>query len=536
MSERYSKIFLLPENLYTQKAPLLIAAGAMLKDNQTGKILAQLKFQSISDKIIKAITVRIIPKDTIGQPIGEAVDYQYLDLMIERDATYGQREPVNIPYASARSFSAAVTKVIFSDNSVWSDDDVQWEQLGKPKQLTEVIKDTELLKQYHLTYGKDCKYSFTQIKDLWYCPCGALNREGEATCHKCNKSFSILNSIDLDILESARDARLKLEQQKREEIAQKKAEAKEAAKNRAIATGRKTKKIALIAIPVIAAVIVVSLLIYPNFIRPNLEYNKATKMLASGQYENALETFKQLDGYKDSSELIKECNYELAKESIDSENYKEALEYLKKAGDLPGAFELRLVSVLAADVGDTVTFGSYEQDNDKTNGEEAIEWVVVKSSDDEVILVSVYNLDCVKYNEQWENTSWKDCSLRKWLGETFYNSAFTNDEKSVICENTLQNEGTGNNSKETTRDKVYILSSDEWNEYSLSGGTKNTEYAIAQGAYNEDDCGWSWLRTEGIDQDHAQEVDCLGEINSFGSFVDCDNEGVRPVICIAKEN
>ena len=81
---------------------------------------------------------------------------------------------------------------------------------------------------------------------------------------------------------------------------------------------------------------------------------------------------------------------------------------------------------------------------------------------------------------------------------------------------------------------MYILSSDEWNEYSLSGGTKNTEYAIAQGAYNEDGCGWSWLRTEGIDQDHAQEVDCLGEINSFGSFVDCDNEGVRPVIRILR--
>ena len=40
MSERYTKLFDLSENLYTESAPVVIAAGAILKDNQTGKILA----------------------------------------------------------------------------------------------------------------------------------------------------------------------------------------------------------------------------------------------------------------------------------------------------------------------------------------------------------------------------------------------------------------------------------------------------------------------------------------------------------------
>ena len=44
-----------PNNLYTQDSPLLIAAGALLKDNQTGNILAQIKFRSLSNKEIKAI-------------------------------------------------------------------------------------------------------------------------------------------------------------------------------------------------------------------------------------------------------------------------------------------------------------------------------------------------------------------------------------------------------------------------------------------------------------------------------------------------
>ena len=43
MEERYTRLFSLPENLYSAGAPVMIAAGALLKDNQTGKVLAQLK-------------------------------------------------------------------------------------------------------------------------------------------------------------------------------------------------------------------------------------------------------------------------------------------------------------------------------------------------------------------------------------------------------------------------------------------------------------------------------------------------------------
>ncbi len=59
MSERYSKLFSLPENLYTEGSPVIIAAGALLKDNSTGKLLVQLKFRNISDCVINAVKVKI---------------------------------------------------------------------------------------------------------------------------------------------------------------------------------------------------------------------------------------------------------------------------------------------------------------------------------------------------------------------------------------------------------------------------------------------------------------------------------------------
>ena len=94
MSERYLKLFSLEENLYIPGSPVLIAAGALLKDTQTGRILGQLKLQSISDQSIKAATVALVPLDTVGNPLGEPVSYQYLDLKVTRDAYWGNQDPI----------------------------------------------------------------------------------------------------------------------------------------------------------------------------------------------------------------------------------------------------------------------------------------------------------------------------------------------------------------------------------------------------------------------------------------------------------
>ena len=117
MNERYSKLFALPQNLYSEGAPVLIAAGALLKDNEIGKVLAQLKIQNISGKPIKAATVKLAPADTTGKPLGDEIQHQYLDLNAGRDADFGQKTPVSFPDASTRGFVVSVSEVIFADNT-----------------------------------------------------------------------------------------------------------------------------------------------------------------------------------------------------------------------------------------------------------------------------------------------------------------------------------------------------------------------------------------------------------------------------------
>lgn len=307
MSERYSKLFSLPPNLYSEGAPVLISAGALLKDNQTDKVLAQLKIQNISDKPIKAATVKLVPADTTGKLLGNEIQHQYLDLNSGRDADFGQKTPVSLPDASTRGFSAAVSEVIFADNTIWTDSNTPWEPLSSPSPLDD-IGDSELVKQYRIKYGADCKYIFKTEKDLWYCACGAVNRQGEFTCHHCGKEAAAISAVDIDALETERDERLDRE------------------RTAAAAQIKKRKKIATIVIPV-AVIAIVAIVLISNFAKAQQEaYDSAVALAEAGNLDKAIAAFTKLGDYKDSAEQLLKSKYEKAVHLIENAENLEDVE------------------------------------------------------------------------------------------------------------------------------------------------------------------------------------------------------------------
>ena len=229
MSERYTRLFSLPGNLHTPKAPLLIMAGALLKDNVTGQVLAQVKYKNLQIKPIKALTVSLQALDTRGLPLGEPVEHQYLDLSAPRDSEFGQKEPIPFPDASTRGFSAQVRQVIFSDNSIWEAEGQPWESLPEQQTLEQALGDMELCKEYRSRFPGAAFFP-REDGPLWRCVCGAWNEEGENTCHLCGKEKAALFSLDLGALKTSRDRRLAQEAQQKEE--KQAAEAKKAKKRK----------------------------------------------------------------------------------------------------------------------------------------------------------------------------------------------------------------------------------------------------------------------------------------------------------------
>ena len=60
-------------------------------------------------------------------------------------------------------------------------------------------------------------------------------------------------------------------------------------------------------------------------------------------------------------------------------------------------------------IGDTITFGSYEQDNNLDNGSEPIEWMVLDIQDGKAFLLSRYGLDTKPYNTVEMDITWEAC-------------------------------------------------------------------------------------------------------------------------------
>ena len=178
--------------------------------------------------------------------------------------------------------------------------------------------------------------------------------------------------------------------------------------------------------------------------------------------------------------------------------------------------------------GDVVLFGSYEQNNIRSDGAEPIEWIVLDVKSDRILLLSRYALDSERYHYRKESVSWDTCSVRDWLNTTFYEEAFTRSEQRSILSS-----GTS-----VYDDYVFLLSDVEAETYlprAKDRICKATVYGSCQNVYVNPTTGGSWwlLRTTGDDgSKFAMSVNSDGTIDYNGGHVESDRGTVRPAIWV----
>ena len=195
-----------------------------------------------------------------------------------------------------------------------------------------------------------------------------------------------------------------------------------------------------------------------------------------------------------------------------------------------------------AAVGDIVTFGHYEQDNDTSNGKEAIEWQVLAVDGDKILVISRYGLDTHRFDENYY-LGWNKSEMRSWLNSTFLNEAFTAEEQARIVTTTVSTPSyRGKPGGSDVEDKIWLLSREEVSSYFTSEGDRKTlptEYAVARGAYQSDkligaEYCWWWLRSPGLEWSDASIVNSAGVLSI--SAVKNGIGVVRPAMWVSLES
>ncbi len=96
-----------------------------------------------------------------------------------------------------------------------------------------------------------------------------------------------------------------------------------------------------------------------------------------------------------------------------------------------------------------------------------LEWEILDYDENnkKALLITRYVVDELQYNSSTKKNSWADSSLRKYLNEDFINKSFSESERKLISQVTLNNETMQGTKQKDTKDKVYILSYAEYMKY-----------------------------------------------------------------------
>lgn len=227
-----------------------------------------------------------------------------------------------------------------------------------------------------------------------------------------------------------------------------------------------------------------------------------------------------------------------------------------------------------AETFESIKLGKYEQDNNKDNGEEDIEWIVLKKDGTKLLLLSKYILDKYEYYDGTGFIEWNESNLRNWLNTYFYNTAFDEEEKSFIIRSAYKNYSIDVHTEIDRKDHVYegmvtsdlvtLMGFDELIEcFGRPSDNENDQFHVrklaakptefAKNIYRQyriklmvakdnswyKDCGVYWLRNKfNYDSSpYTNMVETVWYDGTFNTSQDTDSGvGVRPMILIDVAN
>ncbi len=276
-----------------------------------------LRLQNLNSNTVKAIKLTVIGYNSFNEivQIDNKDSFMILiqDLNLCRDTEFSNVKGIILPNNEIRKIKVSISQVCFEDGRIINITPRYIEVSPIPIDNSD---ERAIAKQYSI---KAMCYP-EKKEDYWICSCGYPNT-GDI-CASCQKdknwifdTFSGENLSRLAEAQREKENQIKIEQEIK------------ASKNTRI------RNISLISLCIVTVLVIISYKINIDYIKPNRDYKQAVSELSNSNYDDAKEAFKVLGDYKDSTEMVKECNYQKALKLISNSEYKEAIKILRIMSD-----------------------------------------------------------------------------------------------------------------------------------------------------------------------------------------------------------
>lgn len=323
-------------------SPLVICCANLYQDNESNKLLANLRFMNIQPEKLKSVTVDIICYNIIKNEIARVENYTFENLNLERNKSFGDTSFITIENTETMSVDVLLKSAVDSDGEEWTNENSQMfdtpikqnsissymgRYFGKFRDLwlKEGLADDKLLYAPHIENG------------YWLCVCGAFNWSVEDTCCKCgaklnwlaeNTDVSAMNRDEdflkrknekleyttNEVIENTPEQQEALYKDKKEHIKSKKEKKPKLVK----------KKRTITAFTVVLVILAAITFGVYYFLIPASNYYNATALISEGKYDQAIDELSKLNGYGDSEQEILRAKYLKAENLLNSGKYLEA--------------------------------------------------------------------------------------------------------------------------------------------------------------------------------------------------------------------
>lgn len=406
----YKVIYRNDSPAWQEGCPLQISALQVSRNTETGTCYLQTRIANISAEPIQSVEIEFAATDADGNR--ETHLAQWLDA----DIPAGEDMAPKALELDMHEIALVDASVLRVDKITSFGEAFEIPQSNVAELSKETSEERAVILLEHDVLPDACPGTLSDHGSWWQCGCGAAN-VGRSTCHACGLEKELSELIDSS-------ERLEAHAQERKYLNAKElvgsddidkvrkgealltelgdysdsAQVAQAADQRALqleeASAKRRKKTKRVCIAAAAAA--VALLLVWNFAGPAIKYEVAKVQLHVGNYEQAYDAFKELDGFSDSNQLKQTAGKKVIPD---------------------------LASVKEEDI---VRFGMYEQDGNNKNGKELISWRVLKVEKSRVLLISQKILDSLTYSEA-STAKFEASAFDKQIQASFAGSPFLPD-------------------------------------------------------------------------------------------------------------